>query len=105
MNETASSTASERRQKSKRTLVSIEVGVRKHLARKERAKLRDISIHGFRAEVFGSVCPDETVWLSLPGLEGWQARVAWARGDEVGCEFVQPLHPAVVSTFLTRISR
>jgi hypothetical protein len=39
------------------------------------------------------------VWLKLPGLQSWPARVAWADGVRAGLEFDQPLHPAVVGRY------
>ena len=40
--------------------------------------------------------PGSDVWLKLPGLESLHSRVAWMSGHLMGCEFVRPLHPAVL---------
>ena len=42
------------------------------------------------------------VWLRLPGLEACQAKVAWERGNHVGCAFERPLHPAVLEMIAKR---
>jgi hypothetical protein len=85
-----------------RVSLMLDVGLRRSAAQKAKVALRDISTHGFRAEIFERIFPDERLWLKLPGLEGWQARVAWVRGDEIGCEFVQPLHPAVLNIIVMK---
>jgi PilZ domain len=40
------------------------------------------------------------LWIVLPGLEGWPARVAATDGYRFTCEFTQPLHPAVLERIL-----
>lgn len=85
-----------------RLALTCQVGLRRSGARPARVELKDLSTSGFRAEVFDRVFVDEKIWLTLPGLEGWQARVAWIKGDEIGCEFCQPLHPAVVNSVSQR---
>jgi hypothetical protein len=85
-----------------RTSLFLDVGLRKHGSRQAAVVLRDISIHGFRAEAYVRTAPDERLWLRLPGLEGWEARVAWVKGDEIGCEFAQPLHPAVLNIIVAK---
>ena len=45
---------------------------------------------------YGAVEPGRLFWITLPGLEGWPARVVEVDGDQVTCVFTQPLHPAVL---------
>ena len=40
------------------------------------------------------------LWIVLPGLEGWPARVVAIDGYRFTCEFTQPLHPAVLERIL-----
>jgi hypothetical protein len=40
------------------------------------------------------------LWIVLPGLEGWPARVVDIDGYRFTCEFTQPLHPAVLERIL-----
>jgi hypothetical protein len=85
-----------------RVKIILPVGLRRSCAHRAAIELRDLSTHGFRAEVFERLTPNERLWLKLPGVEGWEARVAWVHGDEVGCEFLQPLHPAVLNIILAQ---
>ncbi|MDQ4088629.1 MAG: PilZ domain-containing protein [Pseudomonadota bacterium] len=40
------------------------------------------------------------LWIVLPGLEGWPARIVAIEGYRFTCEFTQPLHPAVLERIL-----
>ena len=40
------------------------------------------------------------LWIVLPGLEGWPARIVSIDGYRFTCEFTQPLHPAVLERIL-----
>ena len=40
------------------------------------------------------------LWIVLPGLEGWPARIVAIDGYRFTCEFTQPLHPAVLERIL-----
>lgn len=40
------------------------------------------------------------LWIVLPGLEGWPARIVAVEGYRFTCEFPQPLHPAVLERIL-----
>lgn len=40
------------------------------------------------------------LWIVLPGLEGWPARIVDNEGYRFTCEFTQPLHPAVLERIL-----
>jgi hypothetical protein len=40
------------------------------------------------------------LWVVLPGLEGWPARIVANEGYRFTCEFTQPLHPAVLERIL-----
>ena len=55
----------------------------------------DLSPSGFRAEATFVLNPGDRVWISLPGLTGLEAKVAWRRGTIIGAAFHAPLHPAV----------
>lgn len=41
------------------------------------------------------------MWIVLPGLEGWPARIVGVEGYRFTCEFTQPLHPAVLERILS----
>ncbi len=61
----------------------------------------DISAEGCKVEVRPTPYAGSTVWLKLPGLEPWYAKVAWVGDDCAGLQFSQPLHPAVVERFVS----
>ena len=59
----------------------------------------DLSSHGCGHEVAGHCEPGARVWLKLPGLESWSARIAWAEHGRAGLSFDRPLHPGVVERY------
>lgn len=69
---------------------------------KVKVTLLDLSTNGFRIETFGGITVGSPVWITLPGLAAVEARVVWARGDQVGCEFINRLHPAVLEAVVRR---
>ena len=65
----------------------------------------DLSSHGCGIEVAGHCEPGARVWLKLPGLESLHSRVVWMKGHWLGCEFVRPLHPAVLDMIVRNCAR
>jgi hypothetical protein len=57
---------------------------------------RSVAFDSFAALRIGSL-----LWIVLPGLEGWPARIVSVEGYRFSCEFTQPLHPAVLERILT----
>ena len=55
----------------------------------------DLSTTGFRAETVARLHEGALVWLTLPGMTGLEAKVAWVDHMRCGCSFTQPLHAAV----------
>jgi len=74
----------------------LGAGLRQRGAHAVTIQVMDLSTHGFRAATHLDLMPGSDVWLKMPGLESMHARVAWMRGHLMGCEFVRPLHPAVL---------
>jgi PilZ domain len=60
----------------------------------------DLSVAGFRCELTSGVRPPAMCWLTLPGLTGWQAEIAWNDGCQVGCAFSNLLDQAVLDHIL-----
>lgn len=85
-----------------RTHCEIGAGLRQRGASVVTIDVVDLSTHGFRASTHLDLQKDSDVWLKLPGLEPLHARVAWMDGYLVGCEFVRPLHPAVLQMVVRR---
>ena len=63
--------------------------------RRENVEVLDISASGARVKALIPLRVGHELWLKLPMLEAQEARVVWTEGCDSGCEFVQPLHPAV----------
>ena len=63
----------------------------------------DVDSLDSRAVSFESYAPlrlGTLLWVVLPGLEGWPARIVANEGYRFTCEFTQPLHPAVLERIL-----
>lgn len=88
--------------KSERTDVEMDAALRRRGASCVAVEILDLSTHGFRAATHLELERGTDVWLKLPGLEALHARVAWMQGYLLGCEFVQPLHPAVLQMVVRR---
>lgn len=67
---------------------------------RETVEILDISVGGARVSAVAPLRTGYSVWIKLPGIEAQEARVAWTRGFESGCEFVRPLHPAVLDSLI-----
>lgn len=67
----------------------------------------DVATLTTRAVEFDSFVPlrlGTLLWIVLPGLEGWPARIVSIDGYRFTCEFTQPLHPAVLERILSAAS-
>jgi hypothetical protein len=51
-------------------------------------------------DCFAALRVGALLWIVLPGLEGWPARIVAVEGYRFSCEFTQPLHPAVLERIL-----
>lgn len=60
-----------------------------------RVNILDFSPEGCRIESPVQVASDDTIWISLPGLESIRGRVCWVKGWTVGIQFDRPLYPSV----------
>lgn len=70
--------------------------------RRATVRVLDMSRTGARVSAIHLLREGETFFITLPGLSSIEARVAWANSFELGCEFMQPLHPAVFEELLRR---
>lgn len=59
-----------------------------------------ISTRHVEFESYATLQPGALLWIVLPGLEGWPARITRIEGYLFTCEFTQPLHPAVLERIL-----
>ncbi len=63
-------------------------------------EVESIDTRQIRFISYAAVEPGRLFWISLPGLEGWPARVMDVNGYHITCVFTQPLHPAVLERVL-----
>jgi hypothetical protein len=70
-----------------------------------RVVVSDLSTCGFRIQFEERVKPGTVVMLEIGGLSPLDAYVIWQEGDQVGCKFLNELHPALVEAALTVSSR
>lgn len=67
---------------------------------KQHISVLDLSQSGFRMNCPFYIPEDRMVFLTMPGFAPMEARIAWHRGHEYGCEFLQQLYPAVYEHIL-----
>lgn len=59
-----------------------------------------ITTRSVKFDSFAALGTGSLLWIVLPGLEGWPARIVSVEGYRYNCEFTQPLHPAVLERIL-----
>ena len=88
--------------KSERVSLEMGAGLRQRGGTGVSIQIVDLSTDGFRASTHLQLAKGTDVWLRLPGLEPYQARVLWAKGNFIGCAFERPLHPAVLDMIVKK---
>jgi hypothetical protein len=90
--------------KSERVSLAMGAGLRQRGGTGVSIQIMDLSVDGFRASTHLNLAKGTDVWLRLPGLEPYQARVIWAKGNFIGCAFERPLHPAVLEMIVKKVA-
>jgi hypothetical protein len=90
--------------KSERVSLAMGAGLRQRGGTGVAIQIMDLSVDGFRASTHLNLAKGTDVWLRLPGLEPYQARVMWAKGNFIGCAFERPLHPAVLDMIVKKVA-
>ena len=85
--------------RSERRGISAKVQYRRSTVRMAGVTL-DLSCHGVRLAAMERLRIGEVVWITLPGLPPRRATVKWVDKFEVGCEFDEGLHPAVIDRMI-----
>ncbi|HEX2762842.1 MAG TPA: PilZ domain-containing protein [Allosphingosinicella sp.] len=85
--------------------VVLGAGLRQRGAHAVTIQVVDLSVTGFRAATHLQLMEGSDIWLKLPGLESLHSRVVWMRGHMIGCQFVRPLHPAVLAMIVRNSGR
>ena len=81
--------------RSERRGISAKVQYRRSTVRMAGVTL-DLSCHGVRLAAMERLRIGEPLWITLPGLPPRRATVKWVDRFEIGCEFDEALHPAVL---------
>lgn len=79
------------RRRAPRAPVSLDAKVGRGGLDRALCKVVDLSTHGARIETYSAVRRDSMIWLTLPHVGHWAARVVWASDFEAGLEFQIPL--------------
>ena len=95
----------EESRRAERAGVLLGAGLRQRGAHAVTVQVLDLSVTGFRAATHLELMPGSDIWLKLPGLESLHSRVVWMQGHLLGCEFVRPLHPAVLDMIVRNAPR
>lgn len=91
--------------KSERVSLELGAGLRQRGGTGVSIQIMDLSTDGFRASTHLQLEKGSDVWLRLPGLEPYQAKVMWSMGAFIGCAFERPLHPAVLDMIVRKGSK
>lgn len=78
-----------------RGAVRITAEIRESGGGKQKVDILDLSRSGFRMNCVFLIQKDKAVYLTIPGFESLEARVAWRESDYYGCQFVSRLHEAI----------
>lgn len=79
------------RRRSPRAPVSLDARVGRGGLDRALCRVTDLSLGGARIEMFSELRRDSMIWLTLPHVGHWAARVAWSNDFEAGLEFQIPL--------------
>jgi len=88
-------------QEEEREEISLSLAARvREGSRRWSIEVESVDTRQIRFLSYGAVDAGRLFWITLPGLEGWPARVVDVDGYRVTCAFTQPLHPAVLERVL-----
>ncbi len=75
--------------------IAVTAQIRDGRGPKFACRILDLSTTGFRAEAVHPLSIGDTVWVTLPGMSGMEAEVAWRDDFTIGCRFKRPLYDAI----------
>lgn len=75
--------------------VQIYADVRERGGGKYKVHIVDLSRSGFRVHTSSYINEEKEVFLTIPGFAPLEATIAWHRGHEYGCRFVNGIHEAI----------
>ncbi|ODP36152.1 PilZ domain-containing protein [Sphingomonas turrisvirgatae] len=83
-----------------RAPVSLDARVGRGGLDRALCRVTDLSAGGARIEMFSQLRRDSMIWLTLPHVGHWAARVAWSTDFEAGLEFEIPLTEAELDSLI-----
>jgi len=78
--------------RSPRAPVSLDARVGRGGLDRALCRVTDLSLNGARIDIFSALRRDSMIWLTLPRIGHWAARVVWSSDFEAGLEFQIPLN-------------
>lgn len=75
------------RRRAPRAPVSLDAKIGRGGLDRALCKVVDLSTHGAKIETYSAIRPDSVIWLTLPKVGHWAARVVWSNDFEAGLEF------------------
>jgi hypothetical protein len=88
--------------RSERMGINAKVQYRRSTVRMAGVTL-DLSRHGVRLAAIERLRIGEALWITLPGRPPRRATVRWVDRFDVGCEFDDPLHPAMFDRIMSGV--
>ncbi|MCA1196715.1 PilZ domain-containing protein [Sphingomonas sp. R647] len=79
------------RRRAPRAPVSLDAKVGRGGLDRALCKVVDLSTNGAKIETYSAIRRDSIIWLTLPHVGHWAARVVWSNDFEAGLEFQIPL--------------
>lgn len=83
--------------RAQRQRISARARFREAGANPYEVEIDDLSASGFRMVSYTRPRAGTRIWLTLPGMQSLEAVVRRSEGNNHGCEFILPLHPAVAA--------
>ena len=91
--------------RAERVLLRADIEFRRPGEHRWRVNILDFSPIGCRVDLPVKVDTDDTVWISLPGIETIQGTVCWVKEWVAGIEFASPLYPSVFDMVRERMRK
>ncbi|MEP2989000.1 MAG: PilZ domain-containing protein [Parasphingorhabdus sp.] len=88
-----------------RAVIRTEILVRQSTAQLFQVTMSDISVSGFKFKSFTSLDDEKMVFVKISGLQTLAAHIRWMDYQDYGCEFTNPLHPAVFDHLVSGLKK
>jgi hypothetical protein len=86
------------RRRSMRAPVSLDARIGRGGLDRTLCRVVDLSLHGAKLQTYSALRMGTDIWLALPNVGHYAARVVWASDFEAGLEFLEPLPEPIFET-------